>query len=554
MQETAVKKPKKLPGWAGWLIGYVATLAAAAGLVYYWRVVFSPLPGEAALPMTLAALGVATLLYLALYGVSRLKGDKLCLRGAALVFVLGLVFCFASAPLQAPDEDKHYLRAYAISEGHFDYDGAQQYPGDVDLLIEYFPNAMNHKMVNNQLGMPTAAVARYQQAVADGETAATKAAAPLMFSLLPFLPQALLMAIARLFGFSALGLMYAGRIANLIIYTLICYATFKNCDKYRGVFFAVALLPISLFMAASCSYDGIMLPCCFLMLSFFCKRELHTRDLVVFGLALLLASYIKINNIVLVAVLLLIPKSRWKTRINPRWATLVMAVAGVAVWYLLGQVLDGQVLLHGYPANLPRGSGGEADPTGQIAFIFSNIPAFIARMLLNVYENAGYLFNLGTFGWTDLTISLVSGLSVLGLATASALGIQQREDTRTGAAVGLGLGALLYSAAVLVGMYVLDSDLYSIRITGPQPRYFLPAFLMLFMLGSILLGRAVRPRLRPQSTLSRTESITLWVVAGIALLAGILLFQNYFIGQWLPKADGGWKMVNLFGWQVYGGG
>jgi hypothetical protein len=119
--------------------------------------------------------------------------------------------------------------------------------------------------------------------------------------------------------------------------------------------------------------------------------------------------------------------------------------------------------------------------------------------------------------------------------------------------VGLGLAGFFYGAAVLGAMYVLDTDLYSIRATGAQPRYFLPAFLLLFMLGSILLGRAVRPRLAPGSTASRTVSLTLWVVAGIALFSAVLIFQNTYIGQWMEKADGGWKMVNLFGWQVYGG-
>ncbi len=32
----------------------------------------------------------------------------------------------------------------------------------------------------------------------------------------------------------------------------------------------------------------------------------------------------------------------------------------------------------------------------------------------------------------------------------------------------------------------------------------------------------------------------------LGLFAAVLLFQNYYVGQWLPKAAGGWRLVNLF--------
>ena len=49
-------------------------------------------------------------------------------------------------------------------------------------------------------------------------------------------------------------------------------------------------------------------------------------------------------------------------------------------------------------------------------------------------------------------------------------------------------------------------------------------------------------------SMERTEHITLWIAAAVALVAAILIFQNYFIGQWLPLGEGGHKLVNLFGW------
>lgn len=548
MQNTDAKKPKRtLPAWAGWLIGYACVLAGAAGLVHFWRVAFS-LSLLPALPFTLGVAALCSLLYLTVFLLHRFCKDRLCLAAFICILVLGLLYCFATAPLQVPDEERYFLRSYSISMGRFNYDGQRGYPNDVDLLFQHFVPALNHKVTTGGHEMAPSSFALYQQDLADGVAADTRQTEPIAFMLFPYFPQALGIAVGRLFGFSALGLLYAGRLGNLLAYALICYAALHNCNKYRGVFMALALLPLSLFMATSNSQDSLMLALCYLVISYFCKDEIRSRDVVVFGIAMAVITYIKPHNVVLAFVLLLIPKSRWKTKWNPRLAFGIVAAAALLFWYAVGTGIDGSLLTQNY-GNLPRGVGNQADPAGQMAFILGNPLSFLARAALTLYEEAGFLFKLGVFGWLDMSILLVSGLSVLSMASASALGIQQKEDTKFTGALALFLAAGLYACAVLGGIYVLDSPLYSIRVTGVQPRYFLPAFLLLFMLASILLGKAVRPRLSPGANLYRTEAITLCIVAAVALVSVVFIFQNTFIGQWIPKGEGGYKLVNMFGWQ-----
>ena len=548
MESKAGTKGKwdKLPWWAGWALGYVGVLGLAAALVYYWRVVFSPLPIPA-LAFTGQIAFIFTVLYGMLIAIVKLAKGKLALQGALCVFCLGLLFCFSSGPMQVPDEHNHYLRAYSISQGNFTYEEGREFPADVSLLIEKFPSFLNHRIAYEKGEMIPSAIANYLQGVEAGETAMEKITDPIMFTILPFLPAALFMSIARLFGFGALGLLYAGRLANLVVYSLISYKVFKNCDRYRGVFMAITMLPLSLFMAASCSYDSIILALSYLIISYFCKENFNKFDLMAFAFVIIIITYLKSNNIILLAVLLLIPKSRWKTSIRAWKVFLDIAVVAGLFWLAMKYV-DG-TLLKTWLGEMPRGSGA-ADPTAQIMFILSNPFRFIAVLFFAVEENAGFLFDMGNFGWLDMAIPLVSGLSVLTLSGASALGIQQEEDTKTGATVAIGLAVVGYAGAVLAGMYVLETDLQSIRVVGAQPRYFLPAFLLLFMLCSILLGKAVKPRLSGQATLARTEQITLWMVVAVAFIGAILLFQYTFIGQWFPKGEGGWKMINMFGWQI----
>lgn len=559
MEQTTIEQPveekkekKKIPVWGKWLIGYGATVVVAVALVYFWRIIFFTKPQLPIMPITLYAVLAFSFLYGVVFLVCRFFKQNICLRAAICVFVLGLLFVFAVPPMQAPDEHSHYLRAYSISQGHFNYDAQRQYPDDVGVLYRSFPAQMNFAMQYQGGEMAEEAFFNYwnnlgneQQASAIYEDQA------LVFVTIPMLPQAVGMAIARLFGFGALGILYAGRIGNLLMYAAICYFIFKNCDKYRGVFFAIAMLPLSLAMAASCSYDAMMLAMCYWAISFFCKNEIKTQDVYCFGVAVLLATYIKPLNIVLVAVLLLIPKARWKTKLKPWIAFGAILLVSVGFWAIMSMVIDSKVLQVNYSA-FGRGSGDNAAPKEQFIFVITHVPQFLARAILTFVEEDGFLFKTGIFGTLDMVIPLVSGLSVLSLAAASALGIQQKEDTKIGGAIGLFLAALLYTAAIMAGLYVLGTDLYGIRITELQPRYFLPVFLLLFMLASILLGKAVRPRLSAGTdSVIRVQYITLCIVAAVALIAAILVFQNYYIGQWIPKLEtGAFKLVNLYGWVI----
>ena len=547
--EAEEKEKKMLPFWAKWAIGYAAVPFFSIGLVYFWRVAFlaEALP---ALSATLMVMGVCTLLYATLFLLVRFYDKKPCLRAALCTFAIGLLFCFFTAPLQAPDEDRHFFRAYAVSMGHFDYSAGRDYPDDADFLLQYFPNAMNHKIKYDAGLLVPQRLAQYHTALQTGEPAQVQVAESIQFMAVPYLAQAAFMATARLFGASALGMMYAGRIANLLCYTIICYFVFRNCSKYRGIFYAAALLPLSLFMAASCSTDSLALAFCYLAVSYFCKAKIETRDVVCFALAVGVSTYLKFTSIALAPVLLLIPEARWNSKWNPRRAVLLLLAGTLLAYQGLGMLNNFNAASNGFVlSELPRGVGEGSSPSLQIQSILSNPFAFFPRLLLTFIEEDAFLFGLGTLGWLDLTLPLVGGLSLLSLASSSALGIQQKEDTKSTGAWALLLASVFYIGAVMLALFVTHSQVGSIRITGLQPRYFLPAFLMLFMLGSIVLGKAVRPRLSAQATMLRTENISLCIAAAIALLAALLLFQSYFIGQWIPKAEGGWKLVNLFGWR-----
>ena len=73
------------------------------------------------------------------------------------------------------------------------------------------------------------------------------------------------------------------------------------------------------------------------------------------------------------------------------------------------------------------------DPGRQLAFVFSNLPRYLAVLLYSVYRDKANLFTIGNFGWMDMTVPFVSYFAPLFLLFASGVSALEgaREKLRT---------------------------------------------------------------------------------------------------------------------------
>ncbi len=549
-QQTAKKSHKPVPVW--WVLGWLAVQGCTVGIVYYWRVFYSfdRLP---ALPLTLAACGITTALTLLVWlGTRFIKAYEA--RAALCILVCGVLFCFADPPFQTPDETLHYLRSYSISQGHFDFDYQRTYPQDVARLLEAFPGAWvtahtSQGMGHDVNGQPAAYSTRGHALKQKGEDGRVESIAdsfsqyfaadrqdtklppvhePIAVMVLPFLPQAAGMALARLLGLGALGCLYGARLANLAVYTLLCWLALKNCRRYQPVFLAVMLLPLSLFMAASVSYDAALLGFYYLVASYYCKDEITDRDVGIFLFAFVMMNSAKpYLNLLWLALPLILPRRAWKTRWK-KWqvftAGLVLALGMTffVTWY-------GNAFRFHYPDTAFDRMLGESvvDQMGQLRFVLSNPLRYLAVMVGTLYENGLFLGQLGTFGWLDLPIPLLDLFSPAVLVFAAALSVHEKSSLRPAPALGLGGLSVVYIAGAVTAMYITYTPVGMVRVIGLQARYFLPVFLMLLVLLAALLSHVLEPRLK---NAQKPLNVGLGTSGVFAVLGAVLLAQHYFIG------------------------
>ena len=535
------KKCKRLwtkPG-IRWLCGYFFVLLCGVGLVYYWRVAYSlgaGMPGFAA-ATTLIICGGFSAVYLLVFLAAHFLKQNLALKTAVLVFLAGLCFVFANPPMQAPDETMHFLRAYAVGSGQFLFDEKQQFPNDVNLLVRDFPGAYINGVSGEKLAPddPTIADAFARYSADNAAGAVAPGAFTPVQQLVPYFPQALGVAVGRLFGADALACMYLARAANLLCYAVLCGYAAAVIRRFSAVLIVLAISPVSLFMAGSCSSDGLFMGLTWIFIALCLSDVVTKKRLAVLALCFGLTFHAKYTTLALLPLLLLLPfeqkPRKGKKALSAaaqRWGVLAVCLAAGVIIYAL---LTGYTALASNYGRVPYADTG-VDPGRQLAFVFSNLPRYLAVLLYSVYRDKANLFTIGNFGWMDMTVPFVSYFAPLFLLFASGVSALEgaREKLRT-AWVFLATAVLMYGFTY-TGMYLTSTPVSLPEINGVQTRYLLGALFALFALASMLMGRTMalqnlRPGL-PQKTPPAWRVLHYGFC--FALVSALLLFQAYYIG------------------------
>ncbi len=481
--------------------------------IVYWMRVFYYFDFTSAPIMIMVAASVIIPCYYVVAACVNGCGKNFALFGAILVAFSGILYSFANAPLQVPDETAHFLRSYAMAGGEFDFDPAREYPDDVGLLMEEFEPFYSHYH-QEEKDQIIYRYESYYERIEEGDTA--MAEEPLMMLILPFIPSAFIMAPLRAMGADALVCLFAARIVNSLVFAAICYYALCIAKRFRTLLLAFMLLPTTMFMAASCSYDSSMLAISILFFAYLFKEKITTRDIIAIILLVFFISHIKILNALLVVPLFAIGRSQWVSRITKFFFLLL--VMGVAV--LSSLFVSGYAAIFSSFEPIPRLDS--VDPFEQIIFILSNIPRYIIVMFGSFYENGFYITQLGIFGWMDTVVPLVSYIS-LPLLFFIALLYGQKISGDKNVFLLLLLFTVGYSLAAISGLYLTNTPVAMVRVVGVQPRYFLPSIYSLCLCIGIFSGRYfdIKSRL--------TDGVAVAITGGFSVISAMLLFLTHNI-------------------------
>jgi uncharacterized membrane protein len=422
------------------------------------------------------------------------------------------VFAFITPPLQVPDEVNHFYKAYGIAEFNL-FDRTKTIPVSIIKLDSAFIH------LNFSAGEKTslAEIKKHTGVKLEPEKRASKWVPDYV---VPYLPQALGIFIGKLFNFSPLALMYMGRIFNLLISILIMFFAIRIIPQFKWIFLLLALMPKTMFLFGSISYDSLIISlsffttAAFFYYAFACDRNLRLKDLALMALLVLLLLLCKPPYFLLGLLFFFIPRKKFgymykyiMISIGVIAFALVIYKAGPAVvGYFSGSGSAVQVK----PAD-PATPGVELPlirPDEQVKLIRNDIPAYlklIARSGFDYYRSYILESFVGLLGYIDVELPDILTYSFLLLLLLSAL-VLSGENVSLGITKKTLLFLLVLATFVVVetAMYVYATRLGRDRVFGVQGRYFIPMAPLFFML---FYNRYFNPRLNLFFSMRRTEYI-----------------------------------------------
>ena len=469
-------------------MGCLLLLCFSFFFTYYLRVIYYPVwLGQ--INGTVIITFVLSVLWGLFYFSSKLKDKNLFMT--ILLFVMGLVFCFATPPNQVPDEQSHFLRSYAMAQGQLGFDENHVYPDDVNLFIEHFPIAYNNGYKAREGQTIYNRFEDYKNALSNGEK--RNNVGIIIFQVIPYIPGAIGIFVARIMGLTALGAHYACRIANLLFFCICAYFALKMSGKFRTIMFTIMALPLTAFIYASCNTDSFLFRLMFLMFSTVLGDKFDNMKAAIFAICFAVLSVHKISYIVFLPLLFCVKKENWQVKIkNKNISKIWFAIISIVVFAILYQGMGLYVSMFSNYGVIERPMS-DSDPMRQLMFIIKNPFRYAAVFFDTLKNNSFFLFSGGLLGWLDVTLPIINYLTpvIVILAVLKQAEVFDKRDMNK--TIVFFICSILTYGVVMTGLYLSWTPVTLPQIIGLQMRYMIPAFMGFCMvLGQYFSTRTIR--------------------------------------------------------------
>lgn len=496
--------------------------------------------------MILFAAGLAGVIVL---GYLLYSGRKLEYVFVAAGLFFGGLFLCVLPPLSAPDEVSHYISAYQLSNhlmgkqanyktGHVmvraedwfleDVTGEYQYEVDGDTLVAVNQEATSSIVLGQTLMESTygeihrlgffkhADVSGTKirdsgadgtgdreedgmedsQKVNDGQPASQDEAEPgyavstyppVVTTPLAYVPQAVGITLARLLGMNSIGLAYLGRLFNLLFYVGMTFLAMRRLPFGKEVLFGVALLPMTLHLTGSMSYDAIILALAFYFTAVcldlaYNKEKVQVYDIVVLAAVVAVMGPCKMVYAVLMALCFLIPVRKFGG-----WRNYILSAVAVLAAFVIAMVLVNSQTIAIYTSETETYVTWAEEAGYSMGQLLSS-PKLLFKMFYNTLIWQAEYYHLTMIGAYLGNVDVVLDVPylIVMLLSLGLLGLSFRKPGETlkiskGQRYLIWLVCLGCAGAVMFSMLLAWTPVSSRVITGVQGRYFLPFLPVLLM-------------------------------------------------------------------------
>ena len=305
--------------------------------------------------------------------------------------------------------------------------------------------------------------------------------------------------VARIMGLNSIYLVLFGRMANLILFILFGTLGIYFMPKFKEFIFLVSLLPTTIELAASYSYDAVMISSMIFFVSYLFflaheKKEFDIKDLVIVSLIAGLVLPCKMVYFPMLLMLFSIPLYKFKFRgkvdgkIKKENIAFFLASAVVVLLsWVFAMYLVNRSTVAGYSTSNTSSLEWAGEESYTIGYLLHNklkaVKLFYNTLLLQLeyYHKTMFGAYLGHaddvvgipyIGFLVLNIGMI--FSVFGEAKEKQLLVKERVLT--------GISIFFVIFLVLLSMLIAWTPISSEFIEGVSGRYFIPVLLPLLMI------------------------------------------------------------------------
>lgn len=456
-----------------------------------------------------------------------------------LGFVFGVGFLVLTPPMQSPDEVEHFYRSYQVSQGKIfperlyvkgHGETGDGYGGELPRSVVSAAVLLKGNVAGSANKFDYSVLEQAAEIHLERhDTQQIRFDNTTIYSPVPYIPQSIGINIGKIFDMGPLYLIYLGRVFNLLFWLLATYAAIRLVPVGKWAFAAIALNPISVFLASNLSSDVFTIS----TVALFVAAILHLRQkesvltrkvLILLLLTTMSVALLKNAYLPVILLLLAIPSKKFLLRYK-----LIIISGG----FILGMLWN----IHSLSAaqTIPQyfGLQGNIDSHQQVKYILDEPVRSAMVLLWNVFGTPSILslqsYN-GIIGWGDVPlpfwVSLLSffaiGMALLSMdKPKSIVRFVQTRLIRTW----FGFVFAASAAAIVLSLYVGWTAVGGKIVSGVQGRYFIP---LSFLLVPLLANSGIWIDSEKQR-FERFLTIILAVSLGAAL---IVLTLRYTRGIW----------------------
>lgn len=277
-----------------------------------------------------------------------------------------------------------------------------------------------------------------------------------------------------------------GRIGNLIAFAFISYTAIKNTGYYKRTMFILCLMPMTLFLGSSISYDAILIPTAFLMFSLFTRLmkssddyKVNFNDILQVCFIAFIFGGVKQMGLPLLMLFLFLPREKYGC--NKKFYQLIFLVGTISICsFLIPSIVSSFITKDATNINLYSAI--------QQSYLLENLH-IIPNLIFNTFTKFSEFYITGFFGILGqldtnfplpiLTVFYLVLLYIVIIDSSNITKISFKTKLVSLSSVLVSLGGILCYIYIDWTARPEVVGVGAKYISGLQGRYYIPLFLFL---------------------------------------------------------------------------